>query len=68
MKPISGKRMCKILESRGGTRDRIRGAHHIDRRPDWPLSLAVPVHGNRDLPPGTQKGIMRDAGLTEADL
>jgi len=25
-------------------------------------------HGNQDLKPGTQRGIMRDAGLTDADL
>jgi predicted RNA binding protein YcfA (HicA-like mRNA interferase family) len=28
----------------------------------------VPVHGNRNLKPGTQRGIMRDAGLTDDDL
>lgn len=28
----------------------------------------VPVHGNTDLKPGTQRSIMRDAGLTDADL
>jgi predicted RNA binding protein YcfA (HicA-like mRNA interferase family) len=28
----------------------------------------VPVHGNQDLKPGTQRGIMRDAGLTDDDL
>jgi len=28
----------------------------------------VPVHGNQDLKPGTQRGIMRDAGLTEGDV
>lgn len=28
----------------------------------------VPVHDNQDLKPGTQRGIMRDAGLTDADL
>jgi predicted RNA binding protein YcfA (HicA-like mRNA interferase family) len=28
----------------------------------------VPVHGNQDLKPGTQRSIMRDAALTDADL
>jgi predicted RNA binding protein YcfA (HicA-like mRNA interferase family) len=68
MKPVSGRRMCKILEARGWTRQRITGAHHIYQRPGSLLSISVPVHGNRDLPAGTQKGIMRDAGLTDADL
>jgi predicted RNA binding protein YcfA (HicA-like mRNA interferase family) len=60
--------MCKILEKHGWTRERIRGEHHIYQREGSPLSISVPVHGNRDLPAGTQKGIMRDAGLTDADL
>jgi predicted RNA binding protein YcfA (HicA-like mRNA interferase family) len=30
--------------------------------------VTVPVHANRDLRPRTQKGIMRQAGLTDADL
>jgi predicted RNA binding protein YcfA (HicA-like mRNA interferase family) len=68
MKSVSGKRRCKILESRGWTRNRIRGSHHVYERPDSPLSVSIPVHGNRDLPTGTQKGIMRDAGSTDADL
>ncbi|HJT35820.1 MAG TPA: type II toxin-antitoxin system HicB family antitoxin [Pirellulales bacterium] len=33
-----------------------------------PKTVVVPVHGNKDLKPGTQHGIMRDAGLTEQDL
>jgi len=68
MKVVSGKRLCKILESQGWTRNRISGSHHVYERPGSPLPVSVPVHGNRDLPPGTQKGIMRDAGLTDADL
>jgi predicted RNA binding protein YcfA (HicA-like mRNA interferase family) len=28
----------------------------------------VPVHGNKDLKPVTQRAIMRDAKLTEDDL
>jgi hypothetical protein len=30
--------------------------------------LSIPVHGNRDLPTGTMKSILKDAGLTEEDL
>jgi predicted RNA binding protein YcfA (HicA-like mRNA interferase family) len=68
MKPVSGKRMCRILEARGWVRDRIRGSHYIYMHGDPPVSVPVPVHGNRDLKPGTQRDIMRLAGLTDADL
>ena len=68
MKTISGKRMCRILEQRGWTLARINGAHHVYRHAASGRRTVVPVHGNQDLKPGTQRSIMRDAELTEGDL
>ncbi len=68
MKVISGKRMCRALEKSGWTLVRVKGSHHAYQKPGNPATVIVPVHGNRDLKPGTQRGIMKDAGLTEADL
>jgi predicted RNA binding protein YcfA (HicA-like mRNA interferase family) len=68
VKPVSGKRMCKILESLGWRLVRISGSHHILRHPDSARRTSVPVHGNNDLKPRTQRSIMRDAGLTDGDL
>jgi predicted RNA binding protein YcfA (HicA-like mRNA interferase family) len=68
VKFISGKRMCRILEQRGWTLARINGAHHIYRHAATGRRTVVPVHGNQDLKPGTQRSIMRDAALTDADL
>lgn len=68
MKPISGRRMCRVLEQHGWSLVRIKGSHHAFRKPDLPMTIIVPVHGNRDLKPGTQNSIMKDAGLTTADL
>jgi len=68
MKPVSGRRMCKLLEDRGWQLDRISGSHHIFTQPDTGGRVTVPVHGNHDLKPGTQRSIMRDAGLTDDDL
>jgi predicted RNA binding protein YcfA (HicA-like mRNA interferase family) len=65
---VSGKRMCHVLEQRGWTLARIKGSHHIYRDAATGRRVVVPVHGNHDLKPGTQRGIMRDAGLTDADL
>jgi predicted RNA binding protein YcfA (HicA-like mRNA interferase family) len=67
MKHVSGKRMCRILEQHGWHLDRINGSHHIYVHPDG-RRVSVPVHGNSDLKPGTQRRIMRDARLTDADL
>lgn len=68
MKPVSGQRMCRVLEQRGWTLARINGSHHIYRQPSTGRRIIVPVHGNADLKPGTQLGIMRDAGLSDDDL
>jgi predicted RNA binding protein YcfA (HicA-like mRNA interferase family) len=68
VKTISGKQMCRILERRGWTLARINGSHHIDRHAATGQRTVVPVHANQDLKPGTQRGIMRDAGLTDEDL
>ena len=68
MKPISGKKMCRVLAKRGWVLVRIRGSHHAFERPGDPITIIVPVHKNIDLKAGTQHGIMKDAGLKEADL
>lgn len=68
MKPVSGKVFCKVLERRGWTLQRISGAHYIYHRPGARRPVPVPVHGNDDLKPGTQRALMRQAGLTDADL
>jgi predicted RNA binding protein YcfA (HicA-like mRNA interferase family) len=68
MKSVSGKELCKVVESYGWELKRIRGSHHIYSKEGVELILVIPVHGNRDLPVGTLKGIMKDAELSEKDL
>ncbi|MEH2121876.1 type II toxin-antitoxin system HicA family toxin [Nostoc sp.] len=66
MKSVSGKALCKILERYGWNLKRITGSHHIYVNKG--IILSIPVHGNRDLPIGTLKGLLKDAGLTEEDI
>lgn len=68
MKHLSGPEMCRALERQGWTLARVRGAHHIYNRPGARRPIPVPVHGNRTLRSGTQRTIMREAGLSEDDL
>lgn len=68
MKPVSGRRPCKALESRGWVFDRLKSSHHVYRKPGEVLSLSVPVHGNEDMATGTQRRLMKPAGLTDDDL
>jgi predicted RNA binding protein YcfA (HicA-like mRNA interferase family) len=67
MRPVSGRAFCKALERRGWAFERIRGSHHRSRGPDG-RHVSVPVHGNKDLKPGTQRDLMKETGLTDADL
>lgn len=63
----------RALERGGYVVTHIRGSHHYLRRrvPDdgnRGALVTVPVHGNRDLPPGTLKSILQQAGLTVDEL
>ena len=68
MKHITGREMCRALERNGWTLARIRGAHYIYRKSAAPRPIPVPVHGNTILKAGTQRAIMREAGLTDDDF
>ncbi|HIK10177.1 MAG TPA: type II toxin-antitoxin system HicA family toxin [Oscillatoriaceae cyanobacterium M33_DOE_052] len=68
MKSISGKALCKIVEQHGWQLKRITGSHHIYGKEGVAVILSIPVHSNRDLPAGTLRGILKDAGITEDDL
>ena len=65
--PISGKQFVSLLQSRGWVVVRIRGSHYIMRSPEG-KKVTVPVHGNRDLPPGTLAALLRETGLRRGEL
>lgn len=68
MKPISGKKFAKILESNGWRLLRIQGSHHIFGKAGSDVRLSVPIHKNQNLKIGLQNHLMKQAGLKEADL
>lgn len=68
MKSVSGKTLCNIVERKGWRLKRVTGSHYIYSKNGTQVILSIPVHGNRDLPIGTLRGIMKDAGLNETDL
>ena len=62
---VDGRTVIRALIKAGFTIDRIVGSHHILVSPGDPRrALTVPVHGARDLKPGTLRAIIRQAGLT----
>jgi predicted RNA binding protein YcfA (HicA-like mRNA interferase family) len=62
LRPISGKNLVILLKKRGWKLKRIRGSHYIIAKFD--SIIAVPCHSNKDLPPGTLRGILKDAKIS----
>ncbi len=60
--------MAKIAEEKGWAFVSQVGSHAKYRNPIDAQTVIIPIHGNRDLCPSTQKGIMRILGVTDADL
>ena len=66
MQAVSGQTPVRILRARGWVVDRIKGSHYA--MSCGTRKVVVPVHGSRDLRIGLQTRLMKDAGITEADL
>ena len=68
MKAVSGKRFCRLLESRGWQLKRISGSHHIYAKSGVTARISVPVHGDTALKRGLQSHLMKIAGIAESEL
>jgi predicted RNA binding protein YcfA (HicA-like mRNA interferase family) len=64
----SGVECVAALRRLGFEIVRQSGSHVILRRPGGGASVLVPVHGGRDVPAGTLRSILRQAGLTADEL
>ena len=65
---VEGQELVRALERAGFAQVRQKGSHVHLRRADDRRRVTVPVHKGRTLPPGTLKGILRDAGLEVEEL
>lgn len=54
--------LIKKLKSAGWVEVRVKGSHHQFKHPDKQKLITVP-HPKKDLPVGTAKKIIKDAGL-----
>lgn len=69
IRAIPGKDVVKALQKAGFELVRVKGSHHRLRNPNSDgLDVTVPVHAGRDVPKGTLRQILVDAGLTVEDL
>ncbi len=60
--PISGRRMCKLLEKIGFEKIHQKGSHVRYRHQDGRLTV-VPVHGNEELGRGLLREILNQIKL-----
>jgi predicted RNA binding protein YcfA (HicA-like mRNA interferase family) len=61
-KNYSSAEIIKLLENAGFVLDRVKGSHHIYYNPTNKKRAVVP-HPKKDLPIGTAKSILKQAGI-----
>jgi predicted RNA binding protein YcfA (HicA-like mRNA interferase family) len=62
---VRSREVIRALEAAGFVVVRIKGSHHRLVHKDDPVrATTVPVHPSRDLPKGTLRDIIAQAGLT----
>ena len=64
---ISGRDLRKVLERKGFVFVRQRGSHIMMRRATAP-AITVSVPDDKELAPGTLRGILRDVGMSVDEL
>jgi len=59
---MKGADLIRLLKADGWTLDRVRGSHHVFRRPNKPGIVVVP-HPKKDLGAGLVAAIRKQAGV-----
>jgi len=57
------REIVKLIEQDGWFCKRTSGSHQIYKHPKKPGIVVVAYHGKKDVPEGTLKSILRQAGL-----
>lgn len=60
--PLTPKQMVKFLKGNGFEEISQKGSHLKIKNPETGRQTEVPMHA-KDIPPGTEKSILRQAGL-----
>lgn len=61
---IRAREVVRVAESIGFAFDRQRGSHAVYYRALDRRRVVIPMHGTKDIKPGTLRGIIADLGLT----
>ncbi len=63
---VNGMQTIKAFEKFGFVMHRVKGSHHIMKKPDHAYVLTLPVHGARSLKPETLRSLIRGAMCSSA--
>ena len=61
---IPARDVARVAQAMGFVLDRQRGSHAVYYRASDNRRVVIPMHGNKDLKPGTLRGIINDLGLS----
>jgi predicted RNA binding protein YcfA (HicA-like mRNA interferase family) len=61
---IPARDVIRVAQATGFTFDRQRGSHAVYFRASDRRRVVIPMHGHKDLKPGTLRGIIADLGMT----
>src|ERR1041384_2278586 len=65
---INGSKLVRALEKLGFAVKRQKGSHVTLYRESDKRRVTVPVHGNKEIPIGTLKSILKDAEISAEEL
>lgn len=60
---VDGHRVIDAFRKLGFEVTRIEGSHHMLKKEGHRFVLSVPVHGRKDVKPGTLRSLIRAAGI-----
>ena len=61
---VTGRQAIDAFRRIGFEEARIRGSHHVLKKPGHLYVLTIPVHGNTPLKPGTLRRLIDGAGIS----
>ena len=64
--PISGKKLCKILEKIGFEKIQGKGSHIRFKHPDGRRTV-IPIHGNENIGKGLLMEILKQVRLSKEE-
>jgi predicted RNA binding protein YcfA (HicA-like mRNA interferase family) len=62
--PLKVSEIIKMIEADGWYLVATRGSHRQYKHPDKPGRVTVAGKPSKELPPGTERSILRQAGIT----